>query len=641
MNTEQVVCGLTWKLEFNELFADQSVAAECWQSIDSWLQKNNALDTLVSVMSGALVETELQVLLNPQEQEKKSYEEAFSNWISLVSFIRQHKKSDVTTASIRQATSFLTKHCPEVQSAVIFSQMRKRLCLWCEPLESKNQQKDWQYVMHWLQKNPYHIKQLISEIGQALVASELKILLSHTAEQASKVLAKAYWHQLIDYIKNHYNPEILDQIFQSAAHFLTAPYSLPSFEQQSQEVSNDSDQLSRNSWRWRPVLPHENEEVHSEYARQSLHLPQGLQMIAARVRGKKHKHDGSHCDDWFEIAQSGDWGIIAVADGAGARMFSPVGAKVACQTAVNYLSDKLKTHQLTPRKIWNVNTFARDQDYQFEATDIELTQTWLHEAIQAAYQAVSDTYHTRDNLKYHYKALDHQDLTLNDFATTLVLTIHTTIPYQSVNYSFVLSCQIGDGLAAAIYKSRPKTSVLTAIEPDHLSGETEFLTTAEQRITRQYLARKTFPFFSPLRALLVMTDGVANDYLPPQSGMLRLFCDLVINQIIPVKPSSTHLLSTKSKNQLATKKSHDMLTERQLTETGETTLFVNYASEYAKLINQPLEQLVAKPELLVPGIPTELATQQTPLENRLQTWLDAYHYRGSFDDRTLVVLFHC
>jgi hypothetical protein len=243
MNTEQVIYGLAWKLEFNELFTDQAIAAQSWQSIDHWLQENNAFDTLISVMSGALLETELQILLNPQEQEKKSYEKAFSDWIGLVSFVRQHKQGDVTTASIRQATSFLTKHCPEVQQKMIFSQMRKRLCLWCEPLESKNQQPDWQYVMQWLQENPYHIKQLISKIGQPLVASELKTLLTHTTDNASWVLAKSYWHQLIDYIKNNYNPDILDQIFQSAAHFLTAPYSLPNLEQQSQSVSNDSEQL--------------------------------------------------------------------------------------------------------------------------------------------------------------------------------------------------------------------------------------------------------------------------------------------------------------------------------------------------------------------------------------------------------------
>jgi hypothetical protein len=55
-----------------------------------------------------------------------------------------------------------------------------------------------------------------------------------------------------------------------------------------------------------------------------------------------------------------------------------------------------------------------------------------------------------------------------------------------------------------------------------------------------------------------------------------------------------------------------------------------------------LEQLVAKPGLLVRGIlPGLVARQQkNPLENRLQTWLDAYHARGSFDDRTLVILFN-
>src|SRR5947209_19837995 len=52
---------------------------------------------------------------------------------------------------------------------------------------------------------------------------------------------------------------------------------------------------------------------------------QGWHLVGARVRGRKHKHDGTNCDDWFELAQAGPWSLIAVSDGAGSYRLSRVG----------------------------------------------------------------------------------------------------------------------------------------------------------------------------------------------------------------------------------------------------------------------------------------------------------------------------
>jgi hypothetical protein len=394
---------------------------------------------------------------------------------------------------------------------------------------------------------------------------------------------------------------------------------------------------SKPLWQWRP-LP-SGEDHHTEFANHSSQLPNGFKILAARVRGKKHKHEGSYCDDWFEIAQSDNWAIIAVADGAGSKPFSRVGAKIACEAAVNYLATHLRQHQLTPRTNWVMETFARHDNYQFKEPDIELLQQLLHQAMQTAYQAVVDAYHSRDVLKYYYKALGNRDLTLDDFATTLLLTIHTTIPYKSAKYSLVLTCQLGDGMIAAIYKNAPKISVLTEIDKDNFSGETEFLTTAANKLHRDYLATKTFPFFSPMRTLMVMTDGVADDYFPPMTdGILRLFSDLVINNIIPVSPCQK--LPSELLKILQQKQSDYLITQERLTETGVIPTPICSASNYAKVINLPLTKLVAAPELLAAGIPLEISQPaENMLENRLTIWLDTYHLRGSFDDRTLVVLF--
>lgn len=385
-------------------------------------------------------------------------------------------------------------------------------------------------------------------------------------------------------------------------------------------------------WSWQPVPP--GKDYHSEWAQKSDTLSAGFNLIAARVRGKRHKHEGTHCDDWFEIARSGEWGIIAVSDGAGSKRFSRVGARVACERAVNYLVKQLHTHQIVARKIWSNETFARNKGGQFKAQDIELTQQFLHEAIQAAYQGIEDACCARDRLKYYYKALGHRDLTLDDFATTLLLAVHTTVFYHSTQYSLVLACQVGDGLSVAIDKN--KALVLGEIENNHFCGETHFLTSSRRQLERDYLSAKTFPFFSPMQALMVMTDGVSDDYYPPDTGMLRLFGDLILNGIIPVTVSDC-----REKRQAIVKAEAYTVIEERITEKGRIPTPIVLIDEYAKILKLSIAELMADPDLLAAGIPLELLEKKASIPaSRLLTWLDTYQIRGSFDDRTLVVLYN-
>ena len=90
-------------------------------------------------------------------------------------------------------------------------------------------------------------------------------------------------------------------------------------------------------WLYKPV-PANEPDVHEEFACEAIVSPEGHPILAARVRGKKHKHEGTNCDDWYEVKNSGCWTIIAVADGAGSKKFSRVGARVSCQEAVRVLA---------------------------------------------------------------------------------------------------------------------------------------------------------------------------------------------------------------------------------------------------------------------------------------------------------------
>jgi len=136
----------------------------------------------------------------------------------------------------------------------------------------------------------------------------------------------------------------------------------------------------------------------------------------------------------FEIARSGDWGIIAVADGAGSKRFSKVGARIACQAAVNYLVKLLQTHQIVSREKWSTDTFARNKNGQFNEQDIELTQKIVHEALQAAYHTIEKAYYARSSEK------SIRQTSVSDFATTLLLAVHTTVKYKR-HLPFSVQCK--------------------------------------------------------------------------------------------------------------------------------------------------------------------------------------------------------
>src|SRR5262249_14806159 len=118
----------------------------------------------------------------------------------------------------------------------------------------------------------------------------------------------------------------------------------PAADVTSQEnaVANPPPRPAGPQWKYIPV-PDNEPEKHDEYATlSSTNDVDHTRLIAARVRGKKHKHEGTNCDDWFEVRTNKHWSLIAVADGAGSRKFSRVGAKASCQAAVECMTESFK-----------------------------------------------------------------------------------------------------------------------------------------------------------------------------------------------------------------------------------------------------------------------------------------------------------
>ncbi|MBE9237475.1 protein phosphatase 2C domain-containing protein [Anabaena aphanizomenioides LEGE 00250] len=394
-------------------------------------------------------------------------------------------------------------------------------------------------------------------------------------------------------------------------------------------------------WKYLPI-PDNEPDKYDEYISKSGTSPEGLNLIAARVRGKMHKHNGTNCDDWFEFAVSGKWTIIAVADGAGSKKLSRIGAKISCEAAVKYLSESLANHQIKE---------GITHSELSTGEDINEIKNILHQAMQTAYQAVEDkAKDSQDSLRY-FRLLDNREAEIKDFSATLLLAVHTTIKVEENNYNLILTCQVGDGMLAAISQAGT-LKLLGKPDSGDYAGQTDFLT-SKNKLETSNLTQKTFHFLGNLKCLMVMTDGVADDYFPNDPGMLELYGDLVLNQIINIdKPENSEinqqLLTTNlgSINSVREVKSYFQTPVERIIDpylaNEPDKILISSVADYAKELNRAVFEVVASPALLAAGIMDEPMCEQcqnmSPAE-KLKIWLDSYYRKGSFDDRTLVVIY--
>ena len=164
------------------------------------------------------------------------------------------------------------------------------------------------------------------------------------------------------------------------------------------------------------------------------------------------------------------------------------------------------------------------------------------------------------------------------------------------------------------------------------SGETEFLVSPKMS-SLEALQSRTKLSWSRSDLLLMMTDGVSDDYFPHETELRRLYFDLVANGILEGE-------------------SPGELTEERLRLCRKLPQPLSYPWVNDQRVQVPLHYTrriletagLAREDLWRDG--TALAAARAELEEqlalpdparRLERWLDNYVERGSFDDRTLVI----
>ncbi|MCM1166344.1 MAG: protein phosphatase 2C domain-containing protein [Lachnospiraceae bacterium] len=375
-------------------------------------------------------------------------------------------------------------------------------------------------------------------------------------------------------------------------------------------------------WQYKEIVDN-GTEMHSEYHEKRTVTP-FAEVTGARVRGKKHKHEGTNCDDYFETAVTDDCVIAVVCDGAGSKPLSRIGSRVSAETAAAYL--KAKTTELFSAMPALKSGLAADLNSAEFMAACGRVAPLVQEAAREAFAAQQNELSKLSEDKRYKDALGRKPV-IGDLSTTFLAAVIVPVEVGGKPQAFMACVQIGDGCICAIDSAADSAHCLKLMgEADSgaFSGETDFL--SEKNSKAEVIGAKTRISRGSSDTVLLMSDGVADDYFPAQPMMQRLYLDLCLNGVLPMEgergrggedPAPIRFRSVS-------------LTQQSV------------ALQYAKqLLGDKSEEAMAalwdkRGMLWCHSLEAfRMNIGDTP-EERLRVWLDNYNERGSFDDRTLV-----
>lgn len=396
---------------------------------------------------------------------------------------------------------------------------------------------------------------------------------------------------------------------------------------------SDREVTSHTASLWKYVPIPENPEPFPEYRENCEKLP-FAEIIASRVRGKKHKHEGSNCDDWYDYACVKDWIIAVVSDGAGSKPLSRIGAKASCEAVVNSIKKEIEAIQeLCPDAEKTLAKPYSDADFTQMCTKLALL---IQGSFTQAYEAVENAYLSRSANSEFETALGRKS-ELKDYSGTLLCAVIVPVSVDGRKEHFIISLQIGDGMIASVNRNAEYGKALRILgnaDSGSFAGETEFLTSDAMRSDNSLKSRTKIQR-CPVSTVMLMSDGVADDYYPSDPQVLRLYYDLILNGIIA--PSG-------EKDDTAAGDG-DIIVPEPVSYPWVNDGDVKYSLQYAKnviaetgltlekLWNDRTDSIIRRASLDGFGI-----SNGSDAAERLTVWLDNYVERGSFDDRALLII---
>lgn len=392
-------------------------------------------------------------------------------------------------------------------------------------------------------------------------------------------------------------------------------------EEQTKLTDREVMEHTASIWKYKPVEDN-SVEPHTESSGSHMYA-KGGETIAARVRGKKHKHDGTNCDDWYELASSDDFIIAVVSDGAGSKALSRLGARVSCESARTFLHNELSKLLSDEPQLKN-DLAAELSSAEFMSSCGKVASLIQHSA-RHAFDSVIKELKAIYNDEKIITALG-RNPELQDLYCTFLAAIVIPLSVNGQRENLIVSAQIGDGCICALNTKTKADSCLRLLgvaDSGAFSGETEFL--SERSADAASIAGRTRISRGSSDIVMLMTDGVADDYYPAAPMMKRLYLDLCLNGALPMigiipkkqSPAPISFLSVSEKPE---------------------QIELQYAKQLLSADCDIDELWNRRGSLKCHSLDAYGISHGKTQEDRLLAWLDNYNERGSFDDRTLVII---
>ena len=375
-------------------------------------------------------------------------------------------------------------------------------------------------------------------------------------------------------------------------------------------------------WRYREIQ-NDGTEMHDEFHTKHTVTP-SAEIIGARARGKKHKHEGTNCDDFFETAATDDFVVCVVCDGAGSKPLSRIGSRISCETACGFMKKELSAYFSEDGFKSSLCSEMNSDDFMRGAGRIAAL---VQESARQAFAALVEKQKSLCADEVYKKALGREPV-LSDLSVTFLAAVIVPLEVNGERQALMASVQIGDGCICAIDSTNDAGKCLKLMgtaDSGAFSGETDFL--SEKNTRAEVIGGKTRVSRGSSDTIFLMTDGVADDYFPAQPMMKRLYLDLCLNGILPMEgeySAAEDPAPIRYRSVSLSQQSVALQYAKQLLAGSSDEAADALWDKRGALKCHSLEAF-------------RMNIGDTP-EERLCVWLDNYNERGSFDDRTLVAV---
>lgn len=228
-------------------------------------------------------------------------------------------------------------------------------------------------------------------------------------------------------------------------------------------------------------------------------------VIGASRRGRSHAQAGKFREDHCKVeARDDGWILIAVSDGAGSATLSRRGSELACQTALNHISDNLDS--TLGIKLSSILQ-AKGSIQAGSTEDNEIKKLFLYPILAgAAFSA--------------YKRLKEESAVLSIDLKDLSCTLLLSIVKKFNGLTFIASFSIGDGAIGILSDKDCWSRLLNIPDGGEFAGQTRFLTMRDVVADPEEMLRRiSYCQREDFTSLYLMTDGVSDPMFTSEANL--------------------------------------------------------------------------------------------------------------------------